>query len=80
MLVELLGRQVDGNVHRLRPGRRLYARLADHPFADWPDQPDLLGHEDELGRRDHAAFRMVPADQRLEDPHTSPVASPISGW
>ena len=29
-------------------------------------KPDLLGERDELGRRDHAALRMVPAQQRLE--------------
>ena len=50
----------------VRPGRRLGAGGAQHPFADRHDQPGLLGQRDEVGRRDTAARRAVPAHQRLE--------------
>ena len=39
--------------------------LLQHPFADRHDHAGFLGDRDELHRRDHAAFRMLPADQRL---------------
>ena len=41
------------------------AGLAQHPVADLDDQAHLLGDRNELGRRDHAAQRMRPAQQRL---------------
>ena len=44
----------------------LGAGLPQHPLAERHDQPGLLGERNELGRRDHAALGMVPAQQRLE--------------
>src|SRR5262245_12963555 len=49
----------------LGPARRLDAGLAQHPFAERNDEPDLLGERNELGRRHGAAVRTVPAQQRL---------------
>ena len=39
------------------------AGLVQHPVADRHDQPALLGHGEELGGREQAAPRMLPADQ-----------------
>ena len=44
----------------------LAARLPDGPLAERHDQPALLGERDELHRRDEAAARVLPADQRLD--------------
>ena len=45
------------------------ARLVERPAADRHDQAGLLGHRDELRRRDDAPLRVAPADQRLEALH-----------
>ena len=42
------------------------AGLLEHPAADVEDEAGLLGDGDELGGRDVAARRVMPADQRLE--------------
>ncbi len=44
---------------------RLAAGLAHHPLAERVDQAGLLGDRDEVGRRDHAAVGVVPAQQGL---------------
>ena len=48
------------------PAPHLRAGLAQHPIADLDDQPALLGQRDEFVRRDEAALRMRPAQQRLD--------------
>ena len=48
-----------------RPGRRFGAGGAQHPLPDLLDQAGFLGDRHEIGRRDHAAHRMPPAQQRL---------------
>ena len=44
---------------------RLPAGLLDHPLAERDDQAVALGQRNEAGRADHAALRVVPAQQRL---------------
>ena len=68
-VAELDRRQIDGDLQRLRPARRLAAGLAEHPFADLHDEPAFLGDRNEGCGRNHAALRMVPAHQRLEPDH-----------
>ena len=63
---ELRRRQVDRNLERLRPGRRLAAGLAQDPLAHLDDQAAFLRDRDEFGRGDLAAHRMLPARQCLE--------------
>ena len=62
---ELHGRDVDGDPDVVRPGGRLGAGGPQHPFAELVDQAGILGHRNEFGGRDHAAFGMAPAQQRL---------------
>jgi hypothetical protein len=47
----------------IRPGGGLGAGGSQHPFAEFIDQAGVFRHRDELGRRDHAAFGMAPAQQ-----------------
>ena len=63
--LELDRRNVDRDLDVVRPGRGLGAGGGQHPFADLVDQAGLFGDRDELGGRDHAAFRMPPAQQGL---------------
>ena len=44
---------------------RVAARAPQHPFAERHDEPGILGHRDEMARRDPAVHRVVPADERL---------------
>jgi hypothetical protein len=64
---ELLARHVDTHAQRRarapRGGVRAGAR--QHPLADRAHHPGLLGHGHEHGRRDQAAARVAPAQQRL---------------
>jgi hypothetical protein len=56
------------------PGRRparccdLRQRRVDHPFAHFDRQRVVLDHWQEQRRRQQAALRMLPADQRLGAP------------
>ena len=50
----------------LPPPRRLGARLAEHELAEPEDQPGRLGDAEEPVRRNEAAARRVPADERLD--------------
>ena len=69
--LELASRQVDAHrgcpawVGKL-PGGGLAAGLHEHPLAQRHDQARLLGHRDEIDRRDEAALGMLPADQRFD--------------
>ena len=63
--LELHRRDVDREADIVRPGRGLDAGRGQHPLAELVDQAGLLGDRDEFGRRDHAALRMAPAQQRL---------------
>ena len=69
---ELHGRDVDADADlaALRqprlPDLDLAARLGEHPPSQWNNLPRLLGDRDELRRRDQAALRVLPADQRLD--------------
>ena len=63
---ELRRRQIDRDLQRLRPGRRLAAGLAQDPLAHLDDQAAFLRERNEFARRDEAAHRMHPARQRLE--------------
>jgi hypothetical protein len=60
------GGKIDGDRQVRRPRRRVTAGLLEHPIAERHDQADLFGDRNECVRRDHAAFRMVPAQQRFE--------------
>ena len=51
------------------PCGRLGARCSQHPVAEFDNQPGVLSDRDEVGRRDHASLRMVPAQQRLAAGH-----------
>ncbi|GJE04968.1 hypothetical protein AOPFMNJM_0261 [Methylobacterium jeotgali] len=63
---ELHRGDVDGDLEIVGPAGGLGAGLAQHPFAEARDEPDLLGEGNELGGRHPAALRMRPAQQRLE--------------
>ena len=63
---ELRRRQVDRDLQRLRPRRRLAAGLAQNPFAHFDDQAAFFRQRNEIAGRDKAAGRMHPARQRLE--------------
>ncbi len=68
-MTELHRRQVDRDRHRSQaagePVLALAYRLAQHPFADLQDLAALFGNRDEVGRRHHAEFGMLPAQQRF---------------
>jgi hypothetical protein len=55
-----------GALRRRPPRGRLPAGLPQHPRPERHDQAGLLGHRDELRRRQRARGRVLPADQRLE--------------
>ncbi len=66
-LAELHRRQIDRH-HAVLPTLRqpchpLRRRGAQHPFADLDDLAAILGHRDELRRRDRPELGMVPAQQ-----------------
>ena len=50
---------------RVEPCGGILAGLAQHPFAERPDQPGLLRHGQEIARREDAFARPLPAHQRL---------------
>src|SRR3954452_3764739 len=52
--------------HEALHQHRLAAALAQDPAADRHDEAHLLGERDELVRRDEAALRVAPAQQRLD--------------
>ena len=63
---ELNRRQVHRKTAVRRPARRIGTGAVQHPAANRDDQASLLGDGDELGRRNAAAFGVVPAQERLE--------------
>src|ERR1700674_4207341 len=65
-IVELHGRDVDGDLQRLRPRRRLAASRPQDPVSDLQDRAGLLGDRDEDHRRNLAAYRVLPAQQGFE--------------
>ena len=68
-LAELMDRQVDRDPHVdavLRPRGHLRARGLDDPVAERVDQAEAFGERDEEVGADHAAHRMMPAQQRLD--------------
>ena len=64
-VAELRRRQIDRDDERLRPVGRVAAGSAQHPFAERNDEAGILGDGNEMGRRDLAVHRMLPADQGL---------------
>ena len=65
-LRQLRYRQIDRNLHFLRPAHRVAAGLAQHPVAQRHHQADVFGQGQELGGVEQAALRMAPAQQRFE--------------
>ena len=68
---QLAARQVDRDRQRhvadlLLPGDQVFGRLLHGEQAELHDQPAAFGDRDEVGRRDRAAARVLPAQQRLE--------------
>ena len=57
---------VDSNRNGCVPGRSGLAGGTQNPFADGDDQARLLGKRDEFRRGNKPAFRILPAQQRLE--------------
>ena len=55
---------------RVPPGKHR-CHLDHHPVADLVDDPGLLGNADEVVGRDHAAGRMLPAQQGLGPGHSA---------
>ena len=69
VVLQLLHRQVDRQTHHHAlpvPLHDLPARVAQHARAERLDHPGFLGDRDELRRRDHAAHRIAPAQERLD--------------
>ena len=67
-LLHLVSREVDGHAHAqpgVAPGAGLPAGLFDHPVAQGSDQAVAFGQRHELVRVDHAAHRVLPAQQGL---------------
>src|ERR1700738_4354023 len=62
---ELHRRHVDGYAGFARPHAALQARFVEDELADLDDQAHLLRDRNEFGRRDHAALRVMPAQQCL---------------
>src|SRR5690606_34581328 len=66
---DLHGRYVDGDGHGTEtlaaPGRRLQARVLEHPFAERKDQPAVLGDRNKLRGLDVAELLVVPPEERL---------------
>ena len=65
VISELNRRHVDRQLDVLRPGRRLGTGLGEHPFSELADQAAVFRDRYEFGRRNHAAHRMMPAQQRF---------------
>ena len=74
---ELQRRHVDGHALPYFPARRFGAGPLDHPGADRPDEPLLLGERDEVGGRHQAAHRVPPADQRLAPRDGAPIGAHV---
>ena len=68
-LSQLLERQVDRNAtrrtHATLPYAKILANLVEHPFANLDDQAGFFRDGYKVGGQDEAAFRQLPADQRL---------------
>lgn len=64
-VAELDRRDIDGKF-QARPGARLTAGLADHPFSDRENQPGFLSQRNELIRCDKTFSRIIPAQERLD--------------
>jgi hypothetical protein len=58
-------RDVDGNANVGRPSGGFGAGGPEHPIAELVNKSGIFRHRDEFGGRDHAAFGMAPAQQRL---------------
>ena len=65
-VIELEGRQVDGDADMVWPVRRFFERGVEHPLADLADQPSLLREGHELGGRDGTTGGVLPPHQRFE--------------
>ena len=65
-LLELDGRDVDGDAQVMGPGRGFPACLLQSPSPKRDDQPRLFCQRDELVGCDHAASGVGPPHQRLE--------------
>src|SRR5438445_1429517 len=63
---QLKRREIDCQGYSWRPTRGRAAGFLQHPVAEPADQPHFFGDRNEQARRDVAARRMAPADQRLE--------------
>ena len=63
-IAHLHRRQIDGHVEA-GPAPGIGQRAAQHEFAEPSHQPGLLGHRRRTARRDRAAHRMGPAQQRF---------------
>src|SRR2546430_17193256 len=59
-------RNIDGDMHMLRPLRRRGASLPDHPFSQGHDEADLFRQRNESRWWDLSALGMIPAEQRFE--------------
>ena len=65
-ILELHRRQIDGDADISGQLGRIDAGPAQHPVAELDDQAGFFGERNEIGRRDQAALRMVPAHQGFE--------------
>ena len=63
---KLRRRDVDGDLQRRVPARRLAQRFADHLLRQAPDQSDFLGDRNENVRPDDPGQRVIPAREDLE--------------
>ena len=68
-LPKLFEREVDGDPPRGRHGSlpvtEVFAHPIEYPFPDFDDEVGFFGQRDEVRRQDDAAFRQLPAHERL---------------
>ena len=76
---DLCRRDVDRQLAVPVPRRDGLAGLGEHEGAQRYDQARFFGQRDEVGRRDLAELRAMPAHQRL-DADQAPSARLICGW
>src|SRR3954447_1518280 len=70
-LMELLRREIHRDADAFRPFHAFHAGFAQNPAAEIHDQAHVFRNRDDIDRRNGAANRMIPAQQRFTRPYPS---------